>query len=263
MHMTRNRAKARLREGSSVLCCTIDIPHPTVIEVLGYAGFHALELDREHGLIGMEQMNVFWLACEAAKVTPFWRVGSMDRAEIQRALDMGFTSFVVPHIKSAKDAESVIAAVRYPPKGCRGVGPRRPIRFGLADPVQYLQSAESELLIAFMIEEPEAVEHIDEIVAVDGVELVQLGFWDLSVAYGVPLEERHPKLVSAAEKVLEAAARKGVWVGTPPVSPEDMRKWEAKGARFFEVGSAASLLASAAQGIVAGYSPELAPAVLP
>lgn len=252
--MHGNQAKAKLRSGESLRCCTLGIPHPAMVEILSYAGFECVELDREHSAIGIEAMEELLLACRAVSITPFWRCGRPDETELRQALDMGYTSFVVPHIHNAAEVQQVLRSVWYAPRGTRGVGPGRPIRFGLDDPVEYVQRANDDVLIAFMIEEPEAVESIDEIVAVDGVELVQIGFWDLSVAYGLPIQERHPRLVEAAERVLEAAKKRGVWVGIPPTSPADMAHWEEKGARFFEIGSAAGLLASAARECVLKYT---------
>jgi 2-keto-3-deoxy-L-rhamnonate aldolase RhmA len=180
-------------------------------------------------------------------------MGRFDAAEMTRALDMGYNSFIIPHVRKAADVEHIMAASLYPPRGHRGVGPGRPIRYGLEDPVSYIQKAHEDLLVGFMIEEPEAVEHIDEIVAVEGVGMVQVGFWDLSVAYGLPIQERHPRLVAAASKVLDAARKRGVPVGIPPVSPEDMQHWQERGARYFEVSSVTGLLTRAAQNCVRDY----------
>lgn len=255
-----NQAKEKLRQDRSLLVCSDGIAHPAVIDILGYAGFDCVELDREHGLIGLETMEWLLLACRAAGITPFWRTGKFDEAEMKHALDVGFTSFIVPHIRNAAEVECVLRATKYAPRGQRGVGPGRPICYGLDDPLTYYKSADEDILVGFMIEDPEAVADIENIVAVDGVELVQIGFWDLSVAYGLPFQLRHPRLVEAAEKVLRAAKSRGVAVGIPPVSPEDMRHWQGKGARYFEVASAGGLLAAAARSCIQNYSPSPASA---
>jgi 2-keto-3-deoxy-L-rhamnonate aldolase RhmA len=249
-----NLAKQKLSEDRPLLVCSVGIAHPTVIDALGYAGFDCVELDREHGAIGVEAMEWLLSNCRAAGMEPFWRMGKFDEAEMKCALDMGYSSFIIPHSRSAADVERAVAATRYAPRGRRGVGAGRPIRFGLDDPVPYIQRAHEDLMVGFMIEEPEAVEDIEKIVSIEGVGMVQLGFWDLSVAYGLPIQERHPRLVSAATKVLEAARRRGVAVGIPPVSAEDMQHWQQRGARYFEVSSAAGLLSRAAQNCVREYS---------
>jgi 4-hydroxy-2-oxoheptanedioate aldolase len=189
-------------------------------------------------------------------------VGRFDEAEFRRALDVGYQSFIVPHIRNAAQVEEVIRATRYHPRGCRGVGPGRPIRFGLDDPLEYSRRAEEGILIGFMIEHVEAVEDIANIVAVDGVELVHLGMWDLSMSYGLPFQERHPCLKDAAARVLDAAQARGVWTGIPPVSPEDMSYWESRGMRFFEVGSATGLLATAARSCAERFSSRLVGSLL-
>jgi 4-hydroxy-2-oxoheptanedioate aldolase len=247
-------AKQKLREGRSIRSCSLGIPHPALIEILGNAGFDAVTLDNEHSASGLDVMEFLLLASRAAGITPFWRFGKFDHAELNRALDVGFTHFVVPHIRTPEDAENVVRATRYPPRGTRGVGPARAIRFGVDDPRTYFETADREILVALMIEEPEAVDAIHEIASVEGVELVQVGFWDLSVRYGVPFEERHPRLIQAAERVLEASLPRGIWVGIPPVCPEDLAHWEARGARYFECASATGLFAQAAHACLREYS---------
>lgn len=239
--------------GRSIRSCSLGIPHPTLIEIIGNAGFDAVTLDCEHSAMGVDLMEFLLLASHAVGITPFWRIGKFDHSELNRALDVGYTHFVVAHIRSPEEAERVVDSTRYPPRGTRGVGPGRSVRYGLDDPRAYFDRADREILVALMIEEPEAVDAIDEIVAVDGVELVQLGFWDLSARYGLPFEERHPRLIKAAERVLEASLRRNVWVGVPPVCPEDLSNWEAKGARYFECASAVGLFAQAAHSCVLQY----------
>ena len=247
-------AKSKLKSGRSILSCSLGYGHPIFVEILAYAGFDAVTLDREHGAIGVHEMEHLLLASRGTGITPFWRIGQFDTSELKRAMDVGYTHFVVPHIRNADQAEQVMSATKYAPRGTRGVGPGRSIRFGLDSPAEYFQRANDEILVALMIEEPSAVDAIEEIVSIDGVQLVQMGFWDLSVAYGVPFQERHPRLVEATERVLQAAKSRGVWVGIPPVSPEDMAYWEEKGARYFEVASAAGLLAHAARECAKNYA---------
>jgi 4-hydroxy-2-oxoheptanedioate aldolase len=257
-----NLAKRKLEQDRSLLVCSVGVAHPTVIDVLGYAGFDCFELDREHGAIGVETMEWLLASCRAAGMEPFWRMGKFDEAEVKCALDMGYNSFIIPHVRGAADVERAVAATRYAPRGRRGVGAGRPIRFGLDDPVSYIETAHEDLMVGFMIEEPEAVEEIEKIVQVEGVGMVQLGFWDLSVAYGLPIQQRHSRLVEAADRVLKAARRHGVTVGIPPVSAEDMQYWQGRGARYFEVSSAAGLLGKAAQECVREYSQVRASAAL-
>ncbi len=251
-----NLAKEKLKLDQSLISANVGIAHPAVIEILGNAGYDCVELDREHGLISMETMEWLLMACRAAKITPFWRMGKFDPGEVKAALDNGFTSFIIPHIKNACDAERIAEATRYTPRGRRGVGPSRPIRYGIDDPNTYLEEAERDLIIGLMIEEPEAVEDIENIAQVEGIHLIQVGFWDLSVAYGLGIQERHPRLIDAAERVLNAGLRHGKWVGIPPVSPEDKQHWEEKGARYFEVNTVGGLLSQAACSAVEQYRPQ-------
>ncbi len=248
-----NPIKERLRNKETLLTALLSIPHPAIVESFAYSGVDCLELDSEHSALDNQTMEWLLLACHSAGIAPFWR-SRFDDARVTIAMDLGFTNFIFPHIRTAAEADHILKACRYRPRGTRGVGPGRPIRYGLANPAEYIRRDDRDILIGFMIEDPEAVENIDEIVSVEGVELVQVGFWDLSVGYGLPIEERHPKLIAAAERVLEAGLRKGVTVAIPPVSPEDMRHWQAKGARYFEITTDLGLFARAASNCVRDFT---------
>jgi 2-keto-3-deoxy-L-rhamnonate aldolase RhmA len=248
-----NLAKQRLMQNESLFVGSLSIASPAVVDIFGFAGIDCVELDSEHSALSNERMEWLLVACHAAGMAPIWR-GRFDEARVMIALDVGFTNFIFPHIRSAADVQRVLSACRYRPRGRRGVGPGRPIRFGLDHPVEYIKRDDEDLLIGFMIEDPEAVDNIEEIVSVPGVQFVQIGFWDLSVGYEMPMQERHPRLVAAAERVLAACLPRGVVVGIPPVSPEDLCNWHVKGARFFEIASDTVLLARAAENCVREYS---------
>lgn len=248
-----NIAKEKLSRQESLFAAALTIPHPAVVDIFGYAGVDCLELDAEHSPLSDQSMEWLMVACQRAGIAPIWR-GRFDEARVTIALDLGFTNFIFPHIRTRLDAERALASCSYRPDGCRGVGPGRPIRFGLDPAANYIRRNGDDLLIGLMIEDPEAVENIEEIVQVGGIGFVQVGFWDLSVGYGLPIEERHPKLIAAAERVLAAGLRHNVAVGIPPVSPDDLSFWYGKGARFFELASDTSLLARAAENCVCEFA---------
>jgi len=132
---------------------------------------------------------------------------------------------------------------KYPPVGERGVGPGRPIQYGLQDPRNYLLEADEEVLVAVMIEEPEAVRNLEAIAAIPGIDVFNLGPWDLSTAYGFPIEERHPLVERALEKALNLGRLHGIAVGVSPLNQQETKELYNKGARFFEAVSIESCLA--------------------
>lgn len=165
-------------------------------------------------------------------------------------LYIGSDGILVPHVKSAQQARAVVEAARYAPLGHRGLGPGRPIRFGLSDPGEYVAHANEQTVVAVMIEDQEAVENIEAIAAVDGIDVFNIGTWDLSNSLGVPLDTRHPKLMDAITRILAAAKAHGIAAGVPPESPEEVSALTKLGCQFFESCSAQGVLAEGLRNIV-------------
>lgn len=240
-----NKMKQLLREGKPVYSCTVAIPHPNLAEIAGLAGYECVMLDGEHGTVGSESLDAMILAAHATGATPIFRAPSLDVALVKQALDHGAGGILFPHIRTAEDAKQAVALCRYRPEGRRGVGPGRPICYGLADPKAYVASASENTIVALMIEEPQAVENLEAIAAVPGIDVFNMGPWDLSTAYGFPIEERHPLVVQAFEKALKLGQRHGIAVGVSPTSEQDARELYRQGARFFEAASVEGFLAGA------------------
>jgi len=136
----------------------------------------------------------------------------------------------------------VVSAALYPPAGDRGLAPRRVVRFGADDIGEYFRTANETTFVAIMIEDAEAVEAIDEIASVEGLDCLVIGTWDLSRALGVALETRHEKVVAAIERVIDAARANGIGCSMVPESPEDAGVWFARGATVFEAATVDGLL---------------------
>ena len=251
---TTNRPRASLKErlakGEPVFGCAVSIGHPALVEISGHAGFDFVLLDFEHGSLDVSQAEAITVAARAAGVAPVWRVNHLETAHIARALDLGAEGVLVPHIKSADDARKAVAAALYPPAGNRGLGPRRCIRFGADDPRRYYRTANRTTFVAVMIEDREAVEAIDEIAAVKGIDAFNIGTWDLSRSMGLPLMTRHPKIRCLIDRILAAALANNIACGVPPESPADAARWYGRGVRFFESASIDGLLLSSGTSLV-------------
>ena len=135
-------------------------PHPNLAEIAGLAGYECVMLDGEHGTVGGESLDAMILADYATGATPIFRRPSLDVALVKQALDHGAGGILFPHIRTAEDRKQAVALCRYRPEGRRGVGPGRPIRYGLADPKPFLASDSENTIVALMIEEPQAVENL-------------------------------------------------------------------------------------------------------
>ena len=248
--MKRSSFRQRLKDGETVLGCAVGIAHPIAVEIAGYAGFDFVFLDTEHSALGVSAIEPMILAARAADVAAIYRVRQLDAAAIGRALDMGADGILVPHVKSARQAQAVVDAARYAPLGQRGLGPERAIRFGLSDPTEYVANANDQAVVAVMIEDQEAVENIEAIAAVAGIEVFNIGTWDLSNSLGIALQRRHPRMMAAISRIIDAARSNGIAVGVPPENPEEVSELEGMGCRFFESCSAQGVLAEGLQDIV-------------
>jgi 2-keto-3-deoxy-L-rhamnonate aldolase RhmA len=171
----RNLLKEKLRRGKAVTGAFVGLGHPDVTEILSRMGFDWLLLDGEHGPIGIETMQVM-MQSMTQDCTPIVRPQWNDPVIIKRVLDIGAHGVLVPWVNSKEEAESAVAACKYPPEGIRGWGPRRASLF---DP-DYRATANDEILISVQIETQKAVDNLEEITAVEGVDALFIGPYDLS-----------------------------------------------------------------------------------
>jgi len=251
--------KNELAAGKVAIGVAIGVPWVEAVEIAGYAGYDFILIDTEHGAIDASDAQRLVLAAQGVNVAPIWRVGGTSRGEIKKALDWGATGILVPEIRTADEAALAVEAAQYPPAGRRGVDPHRPIRYGLDDIKAYMQRANDEILICLMIELREAVENIEEIVQVEGIDVLNIGPCDLSTSLGIPFEVDHPKMLAAIDRVLEAALPRNLVVGLSGETPEHIRKWTARGMTFFESAFLPNMLATTMQRHVAELRPAIEP----
>ena len=243
--------KSELSSGKVAIGLAIGLPWIEAVEMAGNAGFDFILIDTEHGAIDVSDAEVMILAAHGAGLSPIWRVSGVERSEIKRALDWGAEGVFVPEIKSAQDVAQVVEAAKYPPLGKRGVGPQRPIRYGLDSPEAYMQRANEQTLICLNIELAEAIDQIEEIVEVEGIDVLNIGPYDLSTSLGVPLQLEHPRMLDAIERVLSAALPRGLVVGLSGSTPEHLRQWLPRGVTFYESAGLPDMLAAAMEQHVA------------
>jgi 4-hydroxy-2-oxoheptanedioate aldolase len=247
MNIRTNTMKQKLKSGESVFGGSVRLPEPGLVEVFGYAGMDYVLIDAEHGSIGWTEMERMILAAFAADTTPVVRVHENNEAMVMRVLDIGAMGVLVPHCRNAEEAQRLVNGALYPPQGRRGVGPSRGIKFGAVTAEAYYANINNEITVHAMIEDAEAIDNIDEIVEVEGLDVLHVGTSDLSASLGLPGQPLHPRVAEAAGKVLEAAGRKGIAVGYPTRSVEDGRQALQRGFRVFSCGNAAPMLLKAAQ----------------
>jgi 2-keto-3-deoxy-L-rhamnonate aldolase RhmA len=233
----KNILKQRLKNGENVLGCWTMLGNAQVVEILSLAGFDFLVLDQEHGLGDTTSLSAQLHAMSATPTVGVVRVPWNDHVYLKRVLDVGAEAVLIPSIDTAEEARAAVAACLYPTRGRRGTASSsvRASSYGMAS--DYVGSCAENLLLACQIESAKAVENIDAILAVEGIDLVFIGPFDLSATVGRMGDLKHPevaRLIAHAEARIKAAGRPMGTVPHPGCTWKDMF---ARGYQFVNAGS--------------------------
>src|SRR5439155_9282143 len=243
-----NALKQRLRGGKRALGCWTVLGAPPVIELLALCGFDYLLLDQEHGF-GEPSALLHSLQPRAAtqRCTSVVRVPSKDPNYLKRVLDTGVEGVMVPNVETAEDARALVAACRYPPAGRRGsaLGSARASDYGIRA-ADYRKAVADELLIVCQIESPRAVENIDAIAAVEGVDVLFIGPHDLSGTVGQLGDLKHPEVGKLIERAEAGIRKAGKPMGTVPHPGATWREMFKRGYQMINAGSDVGRLRDAA-----------------
>ena len=227
-----NKLRRILDEGGVAFGATTHIPAPALVEILGRAGFDFTMLDIEHGLYDLETAGELIRAAQGAQLTPIVRVLKNDRELITKALDLGAQGVVIPHVSSKGDAARAVEASKYGPAG-RGACPLvRAADYGLADWGRYQEEANRTTMVCLLIEDLAAVQDIEEILSVPGVDVVFPGPFDMSVAAGYRGNVHHPEIQKALDRVLAACKERDIPVMHTLTGGSDVEAWVNKGVRL-------------------------------
>lgn len=233
-----NRLKRTLAEGRPTLGCWLDMASPVAAEIVGLAGFDCVVIDHEHGPGSLGDGLALLQALSGTPCTAIMRVPSNDPVYIKRALDIGVEGIMIPSVNSADEARAAVAACRYPPAGVRGsaYGMARGADYGLCGE-RYRDRCGDELLIICQIETVAAVEAIPEIAAVDGVDMLFVGPYDLSGNFGRLGRFEDPEVQALLERAERAILDSGKLYGTIPVKNRPMDALVGAGCRLVVAGS--------------------------
>ena len=186
----------------------LNLGSPITTELAGNLGFDWLLLDHEHGPGGEDTMLAQLQAASATPAVPIVRIAANEPARYKRALDMGAQGVMTPYVNTAAEAQAMVAAMRYPPRGFRGVAKfQRGASFG-GDFEDYFLHAHERIVALAQIETPEAVANADAIAAVDGIDVLFVGPADLTYNLGIRDQLDHPLFVDAVQTVVAAAQRR-------------------------------------------------------
>ncbi len=232
--MKRNQVLEKLRRDEIVSVVNIGaFPCASLVEVVGRIGFDCVWFDMEHRPFGFPELSRMTLACRATGMEAMVRIVKGNYTSLMKPLETGATGLMIPHCMSAKEARQIVSWAKYPPKGRRGFDNAGPDGdYLIADPVEYMHQANQETFLVVQIEDKEAIESIEEIAAVDGIDIIFIGPADLSLSYGVFPDFNHRKMEDAIERVAKAARESEKWWGMPFGGEKQGRSLVEKGARF-------------------------------
>jgi len=236
--------KSKIEAGDSVVGAFLTLRSVDAAELMSLAGFDYLLVDAEHSSIGPESILALIKAIESGEALPLVRVAETSAAHVQWALDAGAKGILFPRIRSVEDVKEAVSLCRYPPEGIRGLGPGRASAYG-ANLIDYAATANDEIMVMIQIETLEAVECIDAIAAVPGVDLVFIGPGDLSQALGITGELHHPRIQEIGRRILSACQKNAIPLGILAMEEAMLRFWKDQGFQLFAVGTDALFLARA------------------
>jgi 2-dehydro-3-deoxyglucarate aldolase len=239
--MKTNILKRKLREGSVCFGTFLTIGNSDVPDMLKHLGFDWFVFDMEHSYISFERVKEMEQAISESDVCPIVRIGEVDQYLVKRALDAGSQGIIVPLVNSAEDARRVVEFATYPPKGMRGAGPGRASSYGF-EFGDYIRHANEELLIGVQIETKQALQSVESIVSVEGVDIGFAGPSDLTMSHGLYDDRSNPTVVAAMSKVVDACRAAGKIPGTLAATPDEAKKFRDMGFKFISLGSDAKFL---------------------
>ncbi len=237
--------RERLKAGEVLLSTLVSFPSPEVVELLSKLDFDWLFIDGEHGPFGTLEMQRM-LQASSGNFPCLIRVPGNDLVYIKQALDIGAAGIIVPQINNADEAHAAVRAAKYPTRGNRGVGLARAHEYGISF-TNYLTSADDDTCVVIQAETQGAIEHIEDIVAINDVDAILIGPYDLSANLGYTGEIDHPEVVAAITKVEQACKQADVKLGYFGVSAEAVLPYKEKGFTLLTIGVDSLFILNSAQ----------------
>lgn len=252
MDLPKNSFKRALREGRTQIGLWSSLSSNYSVEVIAGAGYDWLLLDMEHSPNDLESLLAQLQAAAPYATHPVVRVPWNDMVAVKRVLDVGALSLLVPYVQNAGEAKAAVANTRYPPAGVRGVaGTTRATRFGRIK--DYAKRAHEEICVLVQVETRPALDQLEAICAVEGVDGVFIGPADLHASMGYPGETANPAVLPLIEEAMRRIRKAGKAAGYLSPVEADAKRMLAAGAQFVAVGADVGLLARGAENLLSRF----------
>ena len=247
--MRENRLRSIWKSGGAAVNGWLAIPSSFAAETMAHQGWDTLTIDLQHGVTDYASMVTMLQAISTTPTVPVVRVPWLEPGILMKTLDAGAYAVICPMVNTREDAQKLVAYTSYAPRGTRSYGPIRAFLYGGAD---YPQHANDTIVRFAMIETAQALENLDAILSVEGLDAVYIGPSDLSLSLGCKptFDDLEPKAAQAVEHILERAQAHNIVAGIHNGTPEAALGRIGKGFQFVTISSDARLLAAGSQDIL-------------
>jgi 2-keto-3-deoxy-L-rhamnonate aldolase RhmA len=243
----------RLTQRNLLVGSIVSLSSPEVAEILAHSGLDWLFVDLEHSALGVMEAQALVQAA-GPQMPCVLRVPAVDDVWIKKCLDTGAAGIIVPQIRTAAEAQRAVSLCKYPPAGIRGAGPARAQGYGYSF-ADYVARANHEIAVIIQVEHIDAVENIDAIKMVPGIDALLVGPYDLSGSMGKLGQVLDPEVQDAIARVTKSVKPAGIPLGIFGTSPEAVKPFIAEGFTLIAVGTDAMLLGGAARQMVQSLHP--------
>ena len=247
--MRENRLRTLWQNGQAAVNGWLAVPDGFSAEVMAHQGWDTLTIDLQHGVVDYQAMVRMLQAISTTPTVPVVRVPWLEPGILMKSLDAGAYALICPMVNTREDAQKLVAWTHYAPRGTRSFGPVRALLYGGAD---YPAHADDTVVVFAMIETAQALDNLDAILSVEGLDAVYIGPSDLSLALGCKpsFDDVDPKVAQAIEHILARAKHHGLRAGIHNGRPDVARSRIAMGFDFVTVSSDARILAAGSQDIL-------------
>lgn len=241
------KIKSKISEKKPVIGTHVALNDVMISEMLGLAGFDFVWIDTEHTALDREKVLHHIIAVDGTGAAPFVRVPSIDPILVKPILEMSPAGIIFPNVKNREEAELAVKSCLYPPEGIRGFGPIRASKYGLTDTLQYVRESASQVWKIMQIEHMEAVNKLEAILDVEGVDAIVVGSNDLSGSIGLLGQTDHPEVKKLMDIIGQKAAKSskpfGVSMG---YNPKVIKEWLERGINWIGAGGDTGYILKAA-----------------
>jgi len=244
----KNTIKERLKNGENVIGTFVKSTDVTTVEILGLCGYDFIVVDNEHTIMNKETLTNILRVCDSTDMMSMVRIREVNEAQVRQALDTGAMGIMVPMTSTKEEVENVVKYSKYAPEGVRGYSAsHRAAAYGFMNATEYAEISNRETMVACYCETKGAVDNIDEILAVPGLDIIFIGPFDLSQALGVTGNPGHKIVQDAIDMVTKKARAAGKAVGTIAADPASAKALFDRGIQYVCMSSDINMIAQLGQ----------------